>query len=168
MSSTGCIRAKVVCLLLCRGETGWRSLWIEARDAVKDEDFLFPPGGGVEFGESLDEAIRRELREELGVEPDHPVLLGFSENRFTFNGVREHEIVFIYAAVLVDCELTRCAVVEVVESSGERLPARWYTPDELNAAGLVVYPDGILAHLRQAVESVVRGAFPKVEGSGRC
>ncbi len=35
------------------------------------------PSGKVEFGETLEQAVRREVREETGLEIDNPVLYGF-------------------------------------------------------------------------------------------
>jgi 8-oxo-dGTP diphosphatase len=35
---------------------------------VKEQDFWAPPGGGVEFGESLQESLKREFLEETGLE----------------------------------------------------------------------------------------------------
>src|SRR6478609_3196356 len=46
-------------LLLCRQEKPGKEYWLL-------------PGGGVDEGETLIEALRRELREELGVEADVP------------------------------------------------------------------------------------------------
>jgi 8-oxo-dGTP pyrophosphatase MutT (NUDIX family) len=45
-----------------------RILVFEAHDSVKDETFYRLLGGGIEFGDRGEEAIRRELVEELGVE----------------------------------------------------------------------------------------------------
>jgi len=46
-------------LLLCRQEKPGKEYWLL-------------PGGGVDGGETLIEALRRELREELGIEADAP------------------------------------------------------------------------------------------------
>lgn len=66
------------------------------------DGFARPLGGGIEFGESSADAARRELREELGVELEDLRLLGVLESRFELNGAAGHEIVFVYAAQLVD------------------------------------------------------------------
>ena len=55
-------------------------------DDVKNEAFLRPLGGAVEFDEMVLDALRREIREELGVEISDPVQLGVLENVFTYRG----------------------------------------------------------------------------------
>jgi 8-oxo-dGTP diphosphatase len=36
--------------------------------SLTDSDFWAPPGGGLEFGESMEEGLKREFREETGLE----------------------------------------------------------------------------------------------------
>ena len=52
-------------------------------------------GGGVEFGETAAQAISREFKEELGLEPESLETVAVLENRFTFEGNSGHEIVFL-------------------------------------------------------------------------
>lgn len=76
------------------------------------------PGGKRESGESLEDCLRRELREELGIEISHPVL---------FRVIR-HD----YPEKSVELHFFRCAI-----SSGLPRPLgcedlRWVAPEELD------------------------------------
>jgi ADP-ribose pyrophosphatase YjhB (NUDIX family) len=72
--------------------------------------FLRLPGGGVEFGERADDAVRREFAEELGVTLDDAHLLGIIENIFDRPAKRGHEIVYVYGI--------RCAELEALPRTG--------------------------------------------------
>lgn len=54
--------------------------------------FWVVPNGRVEMLESAEEALAREIREELGVEPRLGRLLWLVENLFPLDGLRFHEI----------------------------------------------------------------------------
>lgn len=43
-------------------------LLIKLRSPVSDSDVWMPPGGGVEFGEQMSDAVERELLEETGIQ----------------------------------------------------------------------------------------------------
>ena len=51
-------------------------------DTVKGSAFARPLGGGIDFGETSQDAIVREIREELGAELTDARLLGIVENIF--------------------------------------------------------------------------------------
>jgi ADP-ribose pyrophosphatase YjhB (NUDIX family) len=61
-----------------------------------------PPGGSVEYGEQAIDAIRREFREELGVELSDVESKGVLENVFRLDDETRHEIVFVFRARLFD------------------------------------------------------------------
>ncbi|WP_135363532.1 NUDIX domain-containing protein [Halosimplex halophilum] len=71
-------------------------------DSDGTETFYRPIGGGIEFGESSDEALAREFEEELDVEVVEADLLETLENTFTFEGRRGHEIWFLYDVTLAE------------------------------------------------------------------
>jgi RimJ/RimL family protein N-acetyltransferase/8-oxo-dGTP pyrophosphatase MutT (NUDIX family) len=143
---TGYLRAKVICVF----RNGGRILAVEGYDPAKKERFYCPPGGRIEFGERSEDAVRREIREELGTELRYPRLLGILENLFTFDGRRGHEVVFVYDADLADRSLYDRDYLDGRESNGEPFTAVWLDMDSRSAAALPVYPDGLECLLRTA------------------
>jgi len=119
-------------------------LLIRATDPYDGRCFLLPPGGGVEFGETLDRAILREISEELGLQLPSPRRLGMLESIFQFAGRTEHELVFVYEAECNDPAIGASEEIFITESNGERLPARWYTLSDVAATGLPLFPEGLL------------------------
>ena len=64
---------------------------------VSDIDFWFLPGGRVEMLETAEDALRREIREELRVEADVGRLLWVAENFFAMGGRQYHELGLYFA-----------------------------------------------------------------------
>src|SRR5438552_18856672 len=101
---TESIRPIAVCVLRHPQRPG-HLLLEEGYDRVKREHFFRPLGGGIEFGERAQEALAREMREELDAALTDVRLLGVLENRFTFEGTPGHEVVFVFAAAFADRSL---------------------------------------------------------------
>lgn len=69
-----------------------------------DKNYYFLPGGHVEFGESAETCLRREIDEELGVAAKDVRVVGFVDNIYEderFVNVR-HEINLLFEANLTD------------------------------------------------------------------
>jgi len=123
-------------------------LVFEGYDNVNDQVFYRPLGGGIEFGESGEKAVRREIMEELHSEIEGLKHLGYLENIFVHNGNRGHEIVMIYDGVLKESGLYDQAVIEIVEANGEKIRAMWKGLDDFGEEKSILYPDGLLELLQ--------------------
>lgn len=55
------------------------------------------PGGFVDLDENLDEAIKRELKEELGIEVESLSLIGSSTDRYPFKGIIYSTVTAVYS-----------------------------------------------------------------------
>lgn len=60
--------------------------------------YYFLPGGHVEFSETLYQALRREIFEEMGAVVTKAQFIGGVENIFNQNGQLKHEISFVFHA----------------------------------------------------------------------
>ena len=131
-------RIRPVALAIIR--RGEEILVFEGYDTVKDERFLRPLGGGIDFGEFGHDAFRREIREELGAELTEIRHLATVENIFTCNGESGHEIVMLYEAAFADEALYGMDLLDGFEGT-EPMPAFWVHPGRLG--GRPLYPDGL-------------------------
>lgn len=69
-----------------------------AKDNVNGHAFL--PGGGIESGEALQEGLKREIREEMGLEGSVQSAVGVFENTWTQKQVVHHELNFLFHVTL--------------------------------------------------------------------
>jgi len=143
------IRIRGLSLALIRrpSDGGWLAVY--GKDSRKNQEFYRPPGGGIEFGESSNETVRREMMEEFEavVEPLH--LWGVTENIFTYEGNPGHEIVFLWECRFVDERFYAQDEIIISDDGGARNPAHWVDPDDLAARGIVLHPVGLPEILRQ-------------------
>lgn len=68
--------------------------------SAKGDARRFLPGGHVEFGERAENALQRELKEELGVRAKVGKLIGVTENSFMQKGKRHHELNLVFMATI--------------------------------------------------------------------
>jgi 8-oxo-dGTP pyrophosphatase MutT (NUDIX family) len=122
-------------------------LVFEEYDFVKKQTFYRPLGGGIEFGETSEEAIRREMMEEMNVEVTNLKYLGTLENIFVFNGKTGHEIVQVYDGRLANSGMYEQAEMSALETDGNQMRVLWKRLDEFSPES-PLYPDGLLEMLR--------------------
>jgi len=136
------IRPLAICVFRHEG----RILLMEGFDPARQEPFYRPLGGGIEFGETGAETVRRELMEEVQAEVGEVWYLGTLENIFTFNGKPGHEIVLVYDGRFVGERLYKREVILGRDGDLE-FKAVWKRLDELGASP-PVYPVGLLDLLK--------------------
>ena len=105
-----------------------------------------PLGGAVDRGERAEDAVVREIQDELGAEIQNVRLLGVLENIFSKNHADWHEIVFMFEAEFVDASLEAAERLVGMEADGDRIEAIWI--DVSKPPDLPLYPDGLLELLR--------------------
>lgn len=115
------IRVSARCLFRHKGQI----LTISAQDPDKPEPHYGVPGGGVKFGETSEQALRREMREELGAEITDLDLLLVSEEIYEVQGQAYHAIVFVYEGRFADPGFYARPVIPYVEGPEPRAVATW-------------------------------------------
>ena len=94
---------------------------LKARDEQGNWDIC---GGAIEFGESTDEALRREIQEELCVEPKDIMFLTAYDAHRIHNGNETHWIALIHTAK-VDPDNVKIGEPHKIAELG------WFTSDTL-------------------------------------
>ena len=116
---------------------------------IEDEGGCYTIGGAIQVNETTEDAVVREVKEELGVTSKAGPLAFVVENRFEQAGVHFHNIEFHYLVdLLEDAPLT-------VQEDARQLPCRWIALNQLHTVPLkpgflkIVLPewDGQLRHI---------------------
>lgn len=134
-------------LSLCVFRNGTKILVFEGYDPTKQQVFYRPLGGGINFFETSQDAIHREIQEELGRKIEQVKLLGVIENLFMFDGKPGHEVVFIYDAVFCDRSIYEQTKVVGFEGQDE-IRVTWLDLSQRTPDSPPLYPDGMIKLLK--------------------
>lgn len=119
---------------------GGKGRILVVRNPAEAEGVYYSVGGRVQFGESLEQAVLRELNEETGIEfsPDDVWLCAIHENFFTAsNGIPFHEFSAFFQVKVTD-QLLKIQSGHLTKGgpSGEFL--QWIDLDDLE--GKTIFP----------------------------
>ncbi len=129
------IRVKAMCVFMHEG----KMLASRGLDRKSGKVFYRLLGGGVEFGESSEQAVRREMIEEVQSEILNLSFVTVVENIFEFEEIRGHEVVFIFKGDLARRELYDLPVFTFYEGENEQ-EAEWVDADEIISGRSILYP----------------------------
>mgnify|MGYP000057938318 CR=1 FL=1 len=97
---------------------------------IEDEDGCYTIGGAIQVNETTEDAVVREVKEELGVTSTAGPLAFVVENHFEQAGIHYHNIEFPYLVdLLEDAPLT-------MQEDAKPLPCRWLALDDLHTVNL--------------------------------
>ena len=133
---------------LCLIRHGNAFLVTEIQDPQTGAVLHRPLGGGIEEGESPEQALRRELREELGITVATVPELGTVDHVWFWNGreVRERAWLFL-ASSSIDGRLSRGECPELVEAD-QCIKTRWRRIDDNLGAFPPLCPSTIAEFLK--------------------
>jgi len=109
----------------------------------KDDDWWSFPGGGVDYGETIPEALIREAVEELGAEPEHIVVEdapAFISIGAVANGVPRCNL--FYRATVPE---------EEIKPTADVIKQAWYSIDEFSNLKMGPMADDVIVKLRKVI-----------------
>ena len=115
----------------------------EGYDPVKQLTFYRAMGGGVDFGETSLEALKREFQEEIQAELTNIRYLGCLENIFTFNGQSGHEIIQLFESDFVDPKFYQLDKLDFSEGERQKT-ALWVDINRFKSGELRLVPEQFL------------------------
>ncbi len=103
---------------------------------IKGYDFYLLPGGRVEMNEDSTTAIKRELREELGLEGIQPSPRLYLEDFFKFNGENYHEFSINFLVCLEEKNGDLENWDEFFGVEGEKYIFKWVDIDKIDSISM--------------------------------
>lgn len=119
----------------------------EGYDPVKQSKFYRALGGGVDFGETSIEALKREFQEEIQADLTNINYLGCIENIFIYNGRQGHEFIQLYQCDFADSKFYQLESLVFSESEHHQHTALWIDIARFQSGELRLVPEEFFNYL---------------------
>jgi 8-oxo-dGTP pyrophosphatase MutT (NUDIX family) len=142
METTGEIKVKAKCIFLCNNKllvADGRTLKGKGIRKIIAGNFYSFLGGSINFSETAEQGIRREIREEVGSEIEELVLVDVIENIFTYDNKQNHEIIFLFKGRFAKSDLNFKEKIRIDEEEYE-FDAVWIPKEEALNGTIPLYP----------------------------
>jgi len=106
-----------------------------------------PLGGGIEFGETAETAIKREILEELGCGIQIMGNPSVYENIFEHHGFKGHEIIFAFPIIFDNSEIYAKNRFQIVEDKGSLHWVQWMEIDKFRTEAAILFPKGLITQI---------------------
>lgn len=120
----------------------------------KDGDEYALPGGHIKIGETSEDCLIREIREETGASIKCDRLLWSEECFWEWNGKKVHSIAFYYSVKLCENEEIPDMGEFVSQKDNCNVVLGWMPIEELN--NITIYPDFLKKEIHELNEPVKR------------
>ena len=144
MEYIGIISVREISISLIR--KGNQILVYERNDDITGRFFFRLVGGCIEFGETPEDALKREFIEELSLDIEQISLLRKFESIFVFNGLKRHEVVHLFESSFVDKNVYDQSIIDGLE--GERkFEAVWKEISDFKIGSDILVPEEVLDYI---------------------
>ncbi len=120
---------------------------------LENFNFWLLPGGRVEILEGTEEAIIREIKEELGIDVKIEKLIAITESFFEMKDITCHEVAFNYKLKLPKNSEILKINGEFAGIEGKKYRYKWFDGEELNQ--LSIRPSYLLPVLQNIPKELV-------------
>lgn len=106
-----------------------------------------PIGGGIEFGETSEHALNREIKEELGcgvIISGEPFIC---ENIFEHHGFKGHEIILAFPIRFDDAQIYSKKRFQIRESRGSMHWVEWVEVERFRSGQAILFPPALKQHI---------------------